>query len=323
MNHTSSKDSRVSSKSTKEKDGQLLREKDEKIATLKRDLAEMATEFERTLDRLSHSESETASYWQAKHSALAQQHTRAETELSLLQAELDIRMAEREEMRETLDVMRVALGAREKEVQSLTGHLAKMKQWISASTRMDDQTSDQEFAELMMKLMNGLQNWVISHFKKARLGRKMLSPQYQDITRGKTSSLMITLSCHADISSAGDDVVGELARLVPEFAQVACQSKLALLQSIVSRTMVELVFEPYFPGLPEDQNKRLQAHEHDLSQLSTSHGESHTAWTFTDWDQFSRRRSAGRGCQFVALKHADFIEKALYGHHPKALCVPD
>jgi len=88
---------------------------------------------------------------------------------------------------------------------------------------------------------------------------------------------MITILCHADISSAGDEVVGELARLVPEFAQVACQSKLALLQSIVSRIMVELVFEPYFPGLPEDQNKKLQAHEHDLSQLSTFHSELHIA----------------------------------------------
>ncbi|KAH7040093.1 uncharacterized protein B0I36DRAFT_5553 [Microdochium trichocladiopsis] len=226
----------------------------------------MATEFERTLDKLSHSESETASFWQAKHSALSQHFSRAETELKLLQAELDVRMAEREEMRDALDAMRRDLAAREEEVLSLKGHLAKMKQWISASGKMEDQTSDQEFADMMMKLMNGLQNWVISHFKKARLGRR-------DYSRHNTKFMEIRMAdgpmmCRVEISSTDDDVVGELARLVPMFVQVASQSKLALLQSIVSQIMVELVFQPYFPGLPDDQNRRLRQHEDDLAAMT-------------------------------------------------------
>ncbi|KXJ96554.1 hypothetical protein Micbo1qcDRAFT_1462 [Microdochium bolleyi] len=239
---STSRSSAAKGGSAKDKDSSqlIIREKDEKIATLKRELAGMASEFERTLDKLSHSESETASFWQAKHAALNQQFTRVDTELQLLNAELEIRMAEREEMRESLEGMRKDLGDREEEARSLKVHLAKMKQWISTSTRItEDQTSDQQFAEIMMKLMNGLQNWVISHFKKARLV----------------------------IHSAGEEVAKELARLVPTFEQVASQSKVALLQTIVARIMVEVVFEPYFAGLPDDQSETLRQHEHDLSQM--------------------------------------------------------
>ena len=138
----------------------LLREKDERIAGLERELAVMEAEFTRELDRLSQNESETASFWQRKHSALNQQFLRADTELRLLRAEADAREAERRALRD----------ARDAELAQLRAHLSGMKQWVSASTRADQQASDDEFADAAAKLANGLQNWVIVHFRRAKLG---------------------------------------------------------------------------------------------------------------------------------------------------------
>lgn len=156
---------------SKEKESILLKEKDEKIAELERELAIMEAEFTRELDRLSQNESETASFWQKKHSALNQQYLRTDTELRLLQSEVDVREAERQELREGWEVLRRELRNRDEEILSLKGHLNGMKQWVSASTRTDQQTSDEEFVDSMVKLGNSLQNWVIMHFRKTKLGK--------------------------------------------------------------------------------------------------------------------------------------------------------
>lgn len=60
----------------------------------------------------------------------------------------------------------------------------------------------------------------------------------------------------------------ELVQLVPTFDSLASQSKLALLQTIVSNVMVEIAFTPYFVGLPDDQNEKFRQTERDLSSLS-------------------------------------------------------
>ena len=148
-----------------------LKEKDERIAGLERELTVMETEFTRELDRLSLNESETASFWQRRHSALNQQYLRTDTELRLLRAEADVRDAERRELLDAPDVLRRDLRARDDELAELRRHLSGMKQWVSASTRADQQASDEEFADAAAKLGNSLQNWVIMHFRKAKLGR--------------------------------------------------------------------------------------------------------------------------------------------------------
>jgi chromosome segregation ATPase len=152
---------------------QDMREKDDRIAYLERELRVMETQFQRELDKLSANESETASFWQAKHSALNQQFLRTDTELRLLRAEVDLREAEREELRTGYEGMRRIVRERDDEIQDLRAQVRGLKEWVSNSTRLDgqSQTSDEVFGDGMARLGNGLQNWVIVNFRKAKLGR--------------------------------------------------------------------------------------------------------------------------------------------------------
>ena len=147
-----------------------LRERDEKIAALEAEMALMESEFHRELDKLSQNESETATFWQAKHSALNQQFLRTDTELRLLRAEVDVREAERAELRQGWEVLRRELRERDEEVRSLRGQIRGLKEFVSTSTRTGSQTSDEVFGDGMARLGNGRQNWVIMHFRKAKLG---------------------------------------------------------------------------------------------------------------------------------------------------------
>lgn len=53
-----------------------------------------------------------------------------------------------------------------------------------------------------------------------------------------------------DLSAAGAETISELARLVPMYEELASPSRIHLLQSLVSRLLVELVFDASFVGLP-------------------------------------------------------------------------
>lgn len=148
----------------------LLKEKDEKIAMLERELSVMESEFARELDRLSQNESETATFWQGKHSALNQQFLRADTELRLLRAEVEVRRGEREELRDGWEALRRELREKEEEIAELRGQVRGLKEWVSTSTRSDAQVADEVFGEAMGRLGNELQNWVIVNFRRAKLG---------------------------------------------------------------------------------------------------------------------------------------------------------
>lgn len=154
----------------------LVREKDERIAYLEREMGIMEREFQRELDKLSQNESETATFWQAKHSALNQQYLRTDTELRLLRAEVDVREAEREELRQGWEVLRRELKERDDEMRGLRSQIRGLKEFVSTSTRTDGQTSDEVFGDGMARLGNGLQNWVITNFRRTRLG-KSYSPR--------------------------------------------------------------------------------------------------------------------------------------------------
>lgn len=156
-------------KKKREKKDALLREKDERIAYLEHEMDVMEREFTKELDKLSQNESETATFWQAKHSALNQQFLKTDTELRLLRAEVDVRTAEREGLREGFEVLRRELKERDEEVRGLRGQVRGLKEWVSTSTRTDGQTSDEVFGDGMTRLGNGLQNWVIVNFRKAKL----------------------------------------------------------------------------------------------------------------------------------------------------------
>ncbi|KAJ3568487.1 hypothetical protein NPX13_g6407 [Xylaria arbuscula] len=215
----------------------------EKIAELKRELAANEAEFTRALDRLSQNESETASYWQAKYSTLNQQFLRVDTELRVLRTEVDVREAEKTELRDQWELLQMELGERDSEIVSLRSQITGLKQWVSTNTKRSDQTSDEEFGESIARLRNGLQNWAVSHFRKS--------------------------SFHLDI--ADQTVIEDLSELVPMYEELATsETKAAFVQSIVSSILVEMIFNKYFVGLPEQEATRFDQIEEYLVQLSST-----------------------------------------------------
>lgn len=246
----------------KEKESMLLKEKDDKIAKLERELTIMEAEFTRELDKLSQKEGETAGYWQSKHSSLNQQFVRADTELQLLRAEVDVREAERAELREGWEILQRELKERDDEIRSLKGHIAGLKQWVSTNTTRGDQTSDEEFGDSMAKLGNGLQNWVIMHFRRAKLG---------EMDRPNVRLQHLSTNQYLDFTHAGEDIIDELGDLVPMYEQLAASAKVHLLQNVVSSILVEIVFNAYFVGLPKDKADQLTQIEKYLASLSKCH----------------------------------------------------
>ncbi|KAI1506527.1 hypothetical protein F5X99DRAFT_403889 [Biscogniauxia marginata] len=227
----------------KERESILFKEKDDKIAALERELVVMETEFTKELGRLSQKESETASFWQTKHSNLNQQFLRLDTELRLLRNEVDIKEAERAELRGGWETLRRELKERDDEIRSLKGHISGLKQWVSASTKKSDQTSDEEFGDLMANLRNSLQNWVVSHFRKASF----------------------------DLKKADQAAVDDLSALVPMYEELAVsETKPHLLQSVVSSILVEMIFKAYFVGLPEEHAAQLSQVEKYLASLGST-----------------------------------------------------
>ncbi|KEZ46168.1 hypothetical protein SAPIO_CDS1041 [Scedosporium apiospermum] len=219
-----------------------LKEKDEKIAMLQRELSIMETEFAKELDRLSQNESETATFWQNKHSALNQQFLRADTELRLLRAEVEVRRGEREELREGWDILRKQVRERDEEIAGLMAQVRGLKEWVSTSTRSDAQTTDEVFGEGMAKLANSLQNWVIVNFRKAKL----------------------------DLINASPEMLENLRNLVPMYEELAPVAKVHLLQSVVSGILVDMVFNAYYVGLSKEQTERFRQMEDLLRSFADS-----------------------------------------------------
>ncbi|GKU06047.1 hypothetical protein FLAG1_09644 [Fusarium langsethiae] len=219
-----------------------LKEKDEKIAYLEKEMGIMEREFHRELDKLSQNESETATFWQAKHSALNQQYLRTDTELRLLRAEVEVREGEREELREGWEVLRRELKERDDEIRGLRGQVRGLKEWVSNSTRTDGQECDEVFGDGMARLGNGLQNWVIVNFRKAKINLKNLD----------------------------EATLAEISELVPMYEELALSHKVYLLQSIVSRILVGMVFDAYFVGLTEEQTQQFRQLEKLLSSYADS-----------------------------------------------------
>lgn len=244
---------------------QALKEKDERISYLERELRVMETQFQRELDKLSANESETASFWQGKHSALNQQFLRTDTELRLLRAEVDLREAEREELRAGWETMRRSLRDRDDEIRDLRTQVRGLKEWVSNSTRSDGQTqtSDEVFGDGMARLGNGLQNWVIVNFRRAKLGKQQSLQAPQQLAPADSVRIQ-------DLSRTSDSTLAELGRLVPSYDELISSAKIHLIQSIVSRLLVEFVFDAYFVGLTAEQSRDLAQMERLLASFAPS-----------------------------------------------------
>ncbi|ROW12945.1 hypothetical protein VPNG_04651 [Cytospora leucostoma] len=227
-------------------------DKDMRIASLERELSVMEAEFKREMDKLSKNESETASFWQAKHSALNQQFLRTDTELRLLRDEMrEIRardLGTDAATRGWREALEMELRGRDDEIRGLklqirdlNSQVRGLKEWVSASTRADDTTSDEVIGAGMANLGNGLQNWVITNFRKSKI----------------------------DLPKADEASLQELSKLVPMYEEMAQTSKVHLLQSLVSRMLVQSVFHVYFVGLSPEQELRLRQTEEMLLSLGS------------------------------------------------------
>jgi hypothetical protein len=234
----------------------------------------MESEFAHTLDKLSSAESETASFWQGKCEGLERELALAQRQLQAQgrgsqghgqiqvdgdgedgihrERELD---AEVRELRCAWEAAREAVARRDEEILGLRAQVRGLKEWVSVSTRSDGQaqTSDEVFGEGMARLGNGLQNWVLVNFRRAKIGESFLLLSW-------IAGPKLTLAA-SDLSSADDAAVSELGRLVPMYEDLASASKIHLLQSVVSRVLVDLVFDTYFAGLSGDMAAQLQQAE--------------------------------------------------------------
>ncbi|KAK4214462.1 AKAP7 2'5' RNA ligase-like domain-containing protein [Rhypophila decipiens] len=259
---------------------QKLVEKTNRISHLERELLIMESEFTRELDKLSRSESETSSFWQAKYSSLNQQYLRTDTELRLLRSEQQQQQQqqqtssseksqnqerERQEQqqqqqqqqqereaaaaaaalfRSRYESLARQLRERDDEIRTLQGQIRGLKEWVSTSTRSDGtaQTSDEVFGEGMARLGNSLQNWVLVNFRRAKI----------------------------EISKSDGKTLDELGRLVPMYEDLASTSKIHLIQSLVSRILVEHVFDAYFVGLSSEQSQQFTQMETFLASFASS-----------------------------------------------------
>lgn len=67
------------------------------------------------------------------------------------------------------EAMREVRG-KEEEVRKLQGQVRGLKSWVSSSSKVDEQIADEAVGERMQRLGNGLQNWVITNFRRVRIG---------------------------------------------------------------------------------------------------------------------------------------------------------
>lgn len=81
-----------------------------------------------------------------------------------------------------------------------------------------------------------------------------------------------------DIASADEAAIAELNELVPMYEELAKTAKVHLLQSVVSRILVEMVFKAYFVGLTEDQTELFRKMEEMLLEFSGGSIESVNQW---------------------------------------------
>jgi len=74
-----------------------------------------------------------------------------------------------------------------------------------------------------------------------------------------------SLTSTADTDKANDETKEQLLRLVPTYESLASSSKVHLIQSLVSRLLVEHIFDAYFTGLPAEHADELLKTEKYLS----------------------------------------------------------
>ncbi|KAK3490990.1 uncharacterized protein B0T23DRAFT_174485 [Neurospora hispaniola] len=208
----------------------LLKQKDDRIAHLE-------LSYQRTLDALTNASSSLSSF-----SSLT---STTAHELRLLRLEADALRAERDELRSDWNAAQQSLREREDEIRDLRRQMRGLKEWVSNSTRAEatgaaQQVSDEVLGAAMAKLGNELQNWVLVNFRRAKVK-----------TEGLEGGRM-----------------EELEKVVPMFEEIlGMGGKIHLIQSVVSRLLVEMVFRAYFVGLTGEQERVVREAEGMLGAI--------------------------------------------------------
>ncbi|TAQ84092.1 hypothetical protein B7494_g7576, partial [Chlorociboria aeruginascens] len=232
--------------------------KEKKIAALEQEMQKMKEDFQWEVSSLSHklaAETESAAMWQTKYSALNQTFLNNDAELRMFggtaqqreERERDIKtrisslMLDRDSYREAYNELLAEGKAKEDVIVMLQSQVRGLKSFVSANSKMDEQVTDEAFGERMQKLGNGLQNWVISNFRRAKI----------------------------DPEKANDETKQTLLRLVPTYEGLVNGCKIHFIQSLVSRLLVESVFQEYFIGLPNERQDELKRVESFLSTLES------------------------------------------------------
>lgn len=78
--------------------------------------------------------------------------------------------------------------------------------------------------------------------------------------------LVEMLTANTDVEKANDETKEQLLKLVPTYESLATASKVHLIQSLVSRLLVDRIFNEYFIGLSRE-------HAGDLSRVEEYLGE--------------------------------------------------
>jgi len=73
-----------------------------------------------------------------------------------------------------------------------------------------------------------------------------------------------------DLARADEEKKEILSRLVPTYEALASSSKIHLIQSLVSRLLVDHVFEAYFVGLSKEHADELLKVEKSLGKFGTN-----------------------------------------------------
>ena len=226
-------DDNASTKSTKSnpdtnasdaEDESLENAKDRIITELQKELATMEDEFERELTQLSHkltNESETAVFWQQKHSALNQNFLKTDTDLRLLRQELagvvkereerdrDIKtrisslMLDRDAFREAYNAAMGEMSGKDDMIKALQGQVWGLKSFVSSSSKMDEQVTDEAFGERAQRLGNGLQNWVITGFRRAKIGMLIFSFSSAELW---LYSFLVLCGCHSVVTTLNESI---------------------------------------------------------------------------------------------------------------------
>ncbi|KAL2265695.1 hypothetical protein VTJ83DRAFT_6795 [Remersonia thermophila] len=238
-----------------------LRDRDARIADLERKLAAIESGPRASHDPESRADSEEAVFWRGRCAALEDQVKALQKRLAAhgkdgggpagaRKAEQGRADGDSGDDKGNGRAERRILEKKNDEIAQLKAQVKGLKEFVSVSTRTDGevQISDEVFGERMARLGNGLQNWVLVNFRRAKV----------------------------DLASLDESTHSALARLVPMYQELASTSRIHLLQSLVSRLLVGLVFDPYFIGLPPHVADPIQ--QVDAFLASASSLESANRW---------------------------------------------